>query len=384
MTRRRRLAVALAGLAAAAAAAAAPAAAHVLQVGPGQRFAKPCQAIAAARPGDTVAIDARGNGTYDGDVCAWSTDRLHVVGVHGRARIDAAGRLAQGKGIWVISGADTVIDRVELSGAHSAADRNGAGIRQQGPDLTVRRSFFHDDDDGLLIDADPTSDVLVEATELARDGAGDGYSHNIYVGHVHRFTMRWSWSHDARVGHLVKSRADITDLRYNRLTGEGGTDSYEIDVPDGGRATIVGNVIEQGRASESSIMVSYGEESLANPHPALDVVGNTFVNDLGRGPAIHVAAGAPRAVVRDDLSTGSSTLVDQPGAITSGDCVTARPRFVAPARHDYHLRAGSPCVDAGRRLRGPLAPRQEYVERLRHRRRTTTGRAPDAGAFERR
>src|SRR5262249_9102216 len=44
--------------------------ADALLVGPGHRYAKPCQAIAAAKPGATIGIDAKGNGTYDGDVCA--------------------------------------------------------------------------------------------------------------------------------------------------------------------------------------------------------------------------------------------------------------------------------------------------------------------------
>jgi hypothetical protein len=35
--------------------------ARVLHVGPGQRYKMPCDAIAAARPGDQIQIDARGN-----------------------------------------------------------------------------------------------------------------------------------------------------------------------------------------------------------------------------------------------------------------------------------------------------------------------------------
>ncbi|MFF5171524.1 hypothetical protein ACFY3U_02680 [Micromonospora sp. NPDC000089] len=42
-------------------------------VGPGHPYRTPCAAIAAASAGDTVQIDARGNGTYDGDVCGSPT-----------------------------------------------------------------------------------------------------------------------------------------------------------------------------------------------------------------------------------------------------------------------------------------------------------------------
>ncbi|HEY8039735.1 MAG TPA: hypothetical protein VIF15_08080, partial [Polyangiaceae bacterium] len=52
--------------------------AATLQVGPGKTYAKPCAAIAAAQPGDTIEVDA---GSYDGDTCAWSTDNLTVKAV---------------------------------------------------------------------------------------------------------------------------------------------------------------------------------------------------------------------------------------------------------------------------------------------------------------
>ena len=62
------------------------AAAATLLVGPGQMYATPCAAIAAAAAGDTIQVDAAG--TYTGDTCAWSTDNLTVQGVNGRAKID--------------------------------------------------------------------------------------------------------------------------------------------------------------------------------------------------------------------------------------------------------------------------------------------------------
>ena len=73
-------------------------------VGPGQTYAKPCTAFAAAGQGDIIEIDARGNGSYDGDVCAITVSGLTIRGTNGRAHIDAAGNNAQGKAIWVIQG----------------------------------------------------------------------------------------------------------------------------------------------------------------------------------------------------------------------------------------------------------------------------------------
>ena len=44
------------------------------------------------------------------------------------------------------------VKNLEFSGAHDTAglDKNWAGIRQEGPTLTVDHCYFHNNDDGLL------------------------------------------------------------------------------------------------------------------------------------------------------------------------------------------------------------------------------------------
>jgi hypothetical protein len=123
--------------------------AETLEVGPGKTYATPCAAFAAAQAGDVVEIDAAGNGTYDGDVCAIGVDDLTVRGVNGLAHVDADGQNAQGKAIWVIQGNDVTLENIELSGAE-VPDLNGAGIRAEGTNLTIRGSYFHDNQEGIL------------------------------------------------------------------------------------------------------------------------------------------------------------------------------------------------------------------------------------------
>ena len=65
------------------------------------------------------------------------------------AKLDAAGQASQGKAIWVIQGDDTTVESVVFTGA-AVVDKNGAGIRQEGKNLTVRRCYFHDNEDGIL------------------------------------------------------------------------------------------------------------------------------------------------------------------------------------------------------------------------------------------
>jgi hypothetical protein len=335
-----------------------------LPVGPGHPFATPCRAIARAHPGDTIQIDARGNRTYRGDVCAWSTNRLTIIGVHGRAHIDAAGANSEGKAIWVIAGNHTTIENVELSGAR-VPDDNGAGIRLQGAGLTLVHCRLDHNQEGILAADNPASDVVIDASVFTDNGAGDGYSHNLYINHVRSFTLRDSYSTDARVGHLVKSRAARNYILYDRLTGERGTDSYELDLPNGGLSYVIGTVLEQGSATQNPNMLAYGEEGDLNPDSHLYVVNDTFVNNLHRGAAMLIGAAAAPVVAENDISTGSPVFVGQAGARLRHNCLTGNPRFVNARARDYRLRASSPCRRAGRRPRSaqgyPLAPRFQYA-----------------------
>jgi hypothetical protein len=119
-----------------------------LEVGPGKPFAMPSAAIQAAKDGDTILIDTAGQ--YSGDVCIVRPNNLTIRGVGpGRAKLAAAGRDAGGKGIWVTAGNDITAENIEFSGAR-VRDRNGAGIRAEGKNLTLRNCRFYDCENGIL------------------------------------------------------------------------------------------------------------------------------------------------------------------------------------------------------------------------------------------
>lgn len=362
------------------------AAGNTLHVGRGHPYATPCAAIAAAGSGDTILIEAAGN--YAGDVCAWSTSGLTLRGVNGRPRIDAAGNNAQGKAIWVISGNDTTIDNVELSGCH-VPDANGAGIRQEGANLSVRNAYFHDNENGILAGANSASTITLESSEFARNGAGDGYSHNLYIGHVARLVFRWNWSHDAVVGHLLKSRAARNDILYNRLTGEaGGSESYEINLPNGGLSYVIGNLVEQPSTTQNGAMLDYLSEGFGpNTDDRLFVVNNTFVNDRGSGTFLQIGAAASTPVLaRNNIFHGGGTPSSQPNAVLDHNYTGSGALFVDAAHYDYRLLASAAAViDAGVAPGSgggeSLAPTRVYVHPVGSGARTVLG-AIDIGAYE--
>lgn len=332
-------------------------AAEVRRAGPGQRYRTPCEAIRAAGDGDVVEIDAAGD--YTGDVCAFAPARLTVRGVHGRPRIDAGGRIAAGKAIWVIGGGEVTVENIEFTGAR-CPDRNGAGIRFEGRRLVVRNCAFRRNENGILTANDPAAGLRVEYSEFDSNGYGDGYSHNIYVGKIAEFTMQFCWSHGAREGHLAKSRAAVTRLMYNLFDTGAGTASYEVNLPEGGEALLVGNVILQRPSSRNPVVISAGEEAAA---PRLDtslrLIHNTFVN-LGAGNTVFVrlGRGAPRRLLLwNNLFLGPGRLTDPARPLPAGNAVAPLPPWLDPARFLFRPPATGPEAVP---LPEELAPRFEY------------------------
>ena len=362
-----------------------PANATTRQVGPGKTFATPCAAIAASVAGDIIEVDT--SVTYTGDVCAWTTNNLTIRGVGGgRAHIDAGGQNSQGKGIWVISGTNTTVENIEFSGAH-VVDQNGVGIRQQGDNLTLRNCYFHDNDEGILTDGSLSSTITIEFSEFAFNGFGDGQSHNVYIGNIGKLIFRYNYSHHAKIGHLLKTRAAQNFVLYNRLNDEAtGTSSYQIDIPNGGLSYVIGNLIEQGPLNDNSTFIAYLEEGTnpGNPSAQLFVINNTFANDAGSGTFISPAAGAAPVVIKNNIFFGPGTVTSQASAIKANNFI-GNASFVNAAGFDYHLLASSPAINAGVDPGADgafsLSPVFQYVHPACAEGRTLSGTI-DIGAYE--
>jgi hypothetical protein len=366
----------------------------VLSVGAGKPYASPCQALRAAPDGATVEIDGRSS--YAGDVCVVYANNLTIRGINGRPKIDAAGLNAAGKGTWVLEGANTVVDNVELLGA-KVPDRNGAGIRLDGKNLTVRNSFIHDNENGILTSNDGVSDILIENSEFGHNGYGDGYSHNLYVGVVHSLTFRYSYAHDANVGHNLKSRAKINTITYSRFsslapgqTGStaSGQSSYEIDLPVGGTSYIIGNVIEQPAANQNPNMLAYGEEGItAGAGSDLYVVNNTFLNDASSGNFILIgSAVSTPALIQNNVFAGAGTITNQVSAVRKTNYQSTSPAFIDRANYNLTPAAGAPFINAGTSpgtapTGVSLTPTKQYVHVANSAARPVNGTI-DIGAYE--
>ena len=298
----------------------------ILNVGTGQQFSTIASAVAASKDGDVVSVRA---GTYVNDFATINT-RITIQGVGGMADLVATRSPPDGKAI-LTTNADVTIDNLSFSGA-KVPDGNGAGIRYQGGNLTITDSHFHDNQNGLLSGTVPGGSITIRNSEFSRNGAGDGYTHNLYVGEIGRLTIADSYFHDALVGHEIKSRAHSTEITGSRIVdGPNGTASYSIDLPNGGNAVVRGNLIGQGPRSENPAIIHFGGEGGPYAGSSLQVTGNTVRNDLP----------SPSASLLLNQTAVTATIADNDVYGLRADQIARGPASVS----DLTILAGEPALD---------------------------------------
>lgn len=335
---------------------------RVLRVSPGDPLLSLAATARAARDGDTIEVEP---GDYRGDVAVWLQNDLLIRAVGDRPRLIADGHSAEGKAIFVIKGQRVRVEGLEFRGTR-VRDRNGAGIRQESGPLTVHDCVFADNENGILSGNIPTMELAISNSRFLDNGNDAGSAHSLYAGAMASLHVEGCWFGRSRVGHLLKSRARMNTVRYNRLTGEDGTGSYELEFAEGGEALVLGNLIQQGPVSENQTIVSYGAEGYRWPANTLTMAFNTIINDGAKDSSfVRVSNGAAHATLAHNLLVGRGSLVINAPLTSVGNVETVRKEFANPDSFDYRLRAASALAGrAGFRGAGDTTfglPTREYM-----------------------
>lgn len=315
--------------------------ARVLQVGRGGPLPTLSAAAAVARDGDVIEVAP---GDYVGDVAVWRQSDLVIEGLRKRPRLIADGRSAEDKAIFVVRGDRVRISNLEFRGAR-VRDGNGAGIRQEGRSLSITECSFIDNENGILCGNDPSMELSIVASSFLENGNTAGSAHNLYVGRIASLQVDGCWFGRSKVGHLLKTRAQRSVIRYSRLTGETGTGSYELEFAEGGDCLVLGCLIQQGPQSENATIVAYGAEGYRWSDNQLLLAFNTIVNDRERGGVFLRAFNDPqRVVLAHNLLVGRGSVEAGRSARSIGSVETDRRAFANPDDYDYRLRTDSPLI----------------------------------------
>lgn len=370
--------------------------ASIYHIGPTQTYISPNSLYLAGviQDGDTIEIDSA---IYTGQaaLAVWQNNNLLIRGVGGRPSLVANGQYIWGAGIWVLAGDNITVENIEFSGA-TVPNQNGAGLRLYGTGLTVRHCYFHNNENGILTSNPYAGNILIEFSEFGYNGYGDGYSHNVYIGHVNSLTFRFNYSHHANVGHTLKSRAKENYILYNRIMDEQtGNASILIEIPNGGFSIIMGNLLMQGDNAVNNTMIGYGLEGLTSTAPhEVYIINNTFVNKrVASCRFVFVNSSTGIANLTNNIFAGTGTIFTETStgatSIVSNNYVNtniSNLKFVNEPAYNYHLNSTSPAINYGTTVNSvnghSLIPDSTYEHPETYGLRAVYNGSIDAGAYE--
>ena len=273
---------------------------NTLWVGAGEDYASLSDALAASNAGDTIYITS---GTYDiGEVII-----RHDVTIIGMGDVVLTSSALVAKGLLVTtSGVNLEVQNLIFNSA-SSPDKNGAGIRHQGNNLTVIDSQFTNNENGILAGANASAVITITGSTFTSNGYGDGYSHGIYINHVAELLIDGSTFLGTKVGHHVKSLAEFTSITNSVLDDAGGTASYNVDVTRGGDLYIADSTLIQSSTSQNPAIVNY-DISRGGTAGSVQLINNEIVNAYVNGTLLANRTDAVAELTGNTINDETGTL----------------------------------------------------------------------------
>jgi hypothetical protein len=235
------------------------------------------KAIASAKPGAAIEAPA---GVYDvTDLKIYKS--VTLIGAADGETVLRSAEVTE-KGLLVpLSGVDLTVENITFAGARSW-DRNGAGIRHEGRNLTIVNCRFLSNEDGVLATGDVDGVIAIRDSVFIDSGFGDGLSHGVYVLNGKKLDIDNSRFEGTRIGHHVKSLAEETVVTNSVLDDGHGKGSYAVDASKGGAVRIEANTIIQAADGENDSIINY-DLTRGGRAALLVVAGNRIVNRLNGG-----------------------------------------------------------------------------------------------------
>ena len=282
----------------------------VLKVGAGGAYSSLAAALAVAHDGDTVAVAA---GTY-ALAPTTVTHKVIIEGVGGIAGFTAA---SAGAALFTTT-TDVTFRNIEISGLGAAA-RPGAAISVKGGALTVVNSTIHDNASGIVA-VGATTTLGIYDTELARNGAPNGFGANVAAAAIDTLTLSNDYVHDALAGPEVSSAAAYTDIEGTRISEAAGNGAADLVLPTGGRVTVTNSVFEKGTASQALPLVKIGGGAVT-AGSTISLNDTALISDIATAPTVFVS-GDPAAAT---TLSGDTFVGGIPGSMQAVNATVSSP-----------------------------------------------------------
>jgi len=270
----------------------------------GQGFANLDDAVQSIRMGTATILIAPG--VYHQCTVQAGGNITFKAAQPGTAIFDS--ETCEGKAAFVLRGLSSTVDGIVFRNMR-VSDGNGAGIRTEMGNLTVRNSMFIDSQEGILGGQPTDQKIVIDRSTFAGLGQCDetvDCSHSIYLANKGSVRITRSRFERGTGGHYVKLRVpnlSITDNSFD--DSQGRKTNYMIDLCEGGTGLIARNTFADGPNKENwTGFIVVAAEGRTYPSTGLKVVGNiaTLAPNFAKSPAFVANVG------RDQLDVGENQL----------------------------------------------------------------------------
>lgn len=257
------------------------------------------KAFDTVNPGGIIRLEP---GIYkEGGILRKGHDGVLITGSPG---VVFDGVAVRGKAAFVIQSDDITMEGIKCINM-KVGSRNGACIRHESGNLTLRNVNFSHNENGILT-WDRSNKILIEDSIFEGNGKA-GRSHGMYIGDAKQLIVRRSRIIGSKdEGHGIKSRAEHTLIENSVIASLEGNDSYLIDIPNGGNAVIRNSLLVEGANTANWFILAYGMEKQEYGLNALRLEKNVIITDReGGSQFINIHEKMPRPVLRGNVIVGS-------------------------------------------------------------------------------
>jgi len=236
---------------------------------------------------------------------------ISIIGEENVIFDDAA---VNGKAALVLTGNNVLVESIECQNIY-VNDLNGACIRFEGKNLTVRGVYAHDSQSGIMTSYNYDSFLHIEFSKFERLGGKAtkrGYAHAIYAN-VGEFVFSDSQVLSVgKEGSGLKSRSRKTIIKNSILASLDAKDSRLIDVSNKGELIIRNSILQQGNNSSNSQLIAYGLEGGKSQFKVnrIEITDNLFLLDRKKANVIIAQKRADLVEIYDNTIIGDFLYTD--------------------------------------------------------------------------